>query len=89
MAATFDGKTEIQPNTACYMKKSKAFNNNMSTVNLPKYQTDKSDSSSDTTQTSVHQLSRKLRRLEADEEQVYLIVRNIHLALQTLLINAK
>ncbi len=42
--------------------------------------------------TSVHQSpqeSGKLRRLEADEEQVYLITRNIHLALHTLLINAK
>jgi hypothetical protein len=98
MAATFDGKSEIQPNTACYTKKTKAFNNNMSSLNLPKYQTDNStdrrnsDSSSDTTQTSIHRLPResgKRRRLEADEEQVYLIARNIHLSLHTLLINAK
>ncbi len=31
MAATFDGKTEIQPNIGCSMKKSKAFNNNHKT----------------------------------------------------------
>ena len=33
--------------------------------------------------------SGRQRRLEADEEQVYLIARNTHLALQTLLINTK
>ena len=38
---------------------------------------------------SSPQESGKLRRLEADEEQVYLITRNIHLVLHTLLIDAK
>lgn len=33
--------------------------------------------------------SGRQRRLKADEEQVYLIARNTHLALQTLLIDAK
>jgi hypothetical protein len=46
------------------------------------------DSSSDTTHSLPHE-SGKARRLEADEEQVYLIARNIHLSLHTLLINAK
>ena len=38
---------------------------------------------------SIPRVSGRLRRLEADEEQVYLIARNIHLALHTLMINAK
>lgn len=42
-----------------------------------------------TTQVSIPRESGRLRRLEADEEQVYLIARNIHLALHTLMINAK
>ena len=46
------------------------------------------NSSSEETLPSVGQ-SGQQRRLEADEEQVYLIARNAHLALHTLLINAK
>ena len=47
------------------------------------------ESSSNTTQVSILRESGRQRRLEADEEQVYLIVRNIHLTLHTLMINAK
>jgi hypothetical protein len=69
---------------------------------LPTYQTDsrteslasrqkksKDESSSIVTQMSAPRESSRLRRLEADEEQVYLIARNIHLTLHTLMINAK
>ena len=51
--------------------------------------TGKEDSSSTSTQVSTPRESGRLRRLEADEEQVYLIARNIHLTLHTLMINAK
>ncbi|CAF1015183.1 unnamed protein product [Adineta steineri] len=60
MAATFDGKTDIQPKTT-----------NLNSIS------------------NESQNSGKLRRLENDEEQVYLITRNIHLTLHTLLINSK
>lgn len=57
---------------------------------LPKFQTDeeKSSSTSLVSDRSTHQSSRQYR-LETDEEQIYIIARNTHLALHTLLINAK
>jgi hypothetical protein len=74
-------------------KRERSKNNN---IPLPVYQTESLSSRNSTRRIqqkpSVHQSpqeSGKLRRLEADEEQVYLITRNIHLALHTLLINAK
>jgi hypothetical protein len=69
-------------------------NNNKRSTLLPRYQTEslplrQNKSSSSVNQTSIPRESNRLRRLETDEEQVYLIARNIHLALHTLMINAK
>lgn len=63
-------------------------NNNRSKP-LPTYQNTEKDSSSTSTESSTPRESGRLRRVEADEEQVYLIARNIHLTLHTLMINAK
>ena len=75
-------------------------NNNMSSFTpnrLPGYQTDSDVFSESMTNNSdltilsnrsTHQ-SGRLHRLEVDEEQIYIIARNMHLALHTLLINAK
>ncbi|CAF0923606.1 unnamed protein product [Adineta ricciae] len=101
MAATFDGNTDGQANTTCNTatKRQARYKSKNNNQRLPGYQ---SESDSQNTQiktfkkqekpspskVSLHQ-SGKLQRLEMDEEQVYIITRNIHLALHTLLINTK
>lgn len=90
-------RNQNQQQVKCTDDKIRVQNNNHQTSStrnqLPTFQTDSEVSSSLTSDRSAHHSSRPrsgyLHRLEMDEEQVYIIARNTHLALHTLLINAK